>query len=113
MCTLVRETGNCLEFRPLAATIQSFLIFLEIIGLRSLKRCVFLYLGSGDEEMEIYDNDEEDYDGSDDGIEAEDDDDDEKEGSLSPADGAGSSAGTVVFRTLHSCPSIMSCLGVF
>ena len=62
--------------------------------------------------MEIYDNDEEDDDGSDDGIEVEDDEDDEKEGSMSPVDGAGSSAGTVVFRTLHSRPSTTSCLGV-
>lgn len=51
--------------------------------------------GSGDEEMEIYDNDEEGDDDSDDGIEVEDDDDgdDEKEESMSPVNGAGSSTG--------------------
>ena len=59
--------------------------------------------------MEIYDNDEEGDDDSDDGIEleVEDNDDDEKEESMSPVNSAGSRTGTVVFRTLHSCPCAM------
>lgn len=63
--------------------------------------------------MEIYDNDEEGNDDSDDGIEVEDDNDDEKEESISPVNGAGSSTGTVVFRILHSCPCTMLCLELF
>lgn len=63
--------------------------------------------------MEIYDNDEEGDDDRDDGIEVEDDDDDEKEESMSPVNGAGSSTGTVVLRTLHSCPCAMLCLRLF
>ena len=80
--------------------------------LGSLKKCIFLCLGSGDEQMEMYDNEEGDDD-SDDGIEVEDNDDDENEESMSPVNNAaGSSSGKVVFQTLHSCLCTMLCLAL-
>ena len=62
--------------------------------------------------MEIYDNDEEGDDDSDDGIEVEDDD-DGKEESMSPDKSAGSSTGKVVFRILYTCPCTMLWLELF
>lgn len=66
---------------------------------------MFLCSGSGDEEMEIYDNDEEGDGDSDGGIEVEDDDnddDDEIEESIPPVNGDGSSTGTVLFLWLFT-----------
>lgn len=83
--------------------------------MRFLKKCVFLCLGFGDEEMEIYDNDEEGDDDSDDGIEVEDDDDgnDEKEEFMLLVNGVGFSIGIVVFSIFYSCFCRMLCFGLF
>ena len=58
----------------------------------------FLYLGSGDEEMEIYDNSEDGDDESDGGIELEDEDDEEE--SMLPDKAEGSSTGTCILKQL-------------